>query len=108
MKKAGKQGFYWALSRRIHQKTVVGNYETDTPFEIEDEAEQNLSTILKHLIFVDLYLSYRGFHEKGSGDVVSLFVTLFTIYLSLFKQTAETTSPEHFSRNLLYFSQLSR
>ena len=107
MKKAGKQGFYWALSIRIHQKTVVGNYETDTPFEIEDEAEQNLSTILKHLIFVDLYLSYRGFHEKGSGDVVSLFVTLYTIFYP-FTNKQLTTSPEHFSRNLLYFSQLSR
>ena len=40
----------------------------------------------------------RGIHEKGSGDVVSaIFYTTYNIYLSLFTQTAETTSPEPFS-----------
>ena len=37
---------------------------------------------------------YRGIHEKGSGDVVS--AVIYTIYLSLSTQTAETTSPESF------------
>ena len=41
---------------------------------------------------------YRGIHEKSSGDVVSaVCYTICAIYLSLFTQTAETTSPEPFS-----------
>ena len=40
----------------------------------------------------------REIHEKGSGDVVSaVCYTIYTIYLSLFTQTAETTSYEPFS-----------
>ena len=44
---------------------------------------------------------YRGIHEKGSGDVVSVVsYTINTIYIlsiPLLAQTAETTSPEPFS-----------
>ena len=40
---------------------------------------------------------YRGIHEEGSGDVVSaVCYTIYTIYLTLCAQTAETTSPEPF------------
>ena len=37
---------------------------------------------------------YRGIHDKGSGDVVS--VLCYTIYLSLCTKTAEMKSPDPF------------
>ena len=44
-----------------------------------------------------------GIHEKGSEDFVSaVCYTIYTIYLSLCTQTAETTPPEPFSLNSLY------
>ena len=50
----------------------------------------NQSNDLK-LIKVDFI--NRGIHEKGSGDVVSaVCYTIYSIYLSLCIQTAETTS----------------
>ena len=40
-------------------------------------------------------LNLGGIHEKGSRDVVSAVCdTVYTIYLSLYTQTAETTSLE--------------
>ena len=45
----------------------------------------------------------RGIHEKGSGDVVSaVCYTIYTIYLSLCTQKAETISPKPFSRFFFY------
>ena len=42
---------------------------------------------------------YRVIHKKGSDDVASdVCYTIYTIYLSLCTQTAETTSPELCSR----------
>ena len=45
-------------------------------------------------------VSYREIHEKGLGDVVSakaVRYTIYTIYLSLCIQAAETTYPDPFS-----------
>ena len=51
--------------------------------------------------------TYRGFHEKGSGDVVSAVChTIFTIYLPLCTRPVETTSPEPFSLTPLYNAEL--
>ena len=42
--------------------------------------------------------TYRGIRKKGFGDVVSaVCCTIYTMYLSLWTQTAETTSLEPFS-----------
>ena len=54
------------------------------------------------LFHVKTFLNW-GIHLKGSGDVVSaVCYTMYTIYICLCSQTAETTSPEHFSRISLY------
>ena len=51
-------------------------------------------------------LSYRGIQEKGSGYVVlTVCYTIYTIYLSLCTQTAETTSLELFSESPLYHTR---
>ena len=52
--------------------------------------------------------TYRGIREKGSGDVISSVCdTIYTIYLSLCKQKAETTSPDPFSWIPLYTESTS-
>ena len=58
------------------------------------------------LCYVKFYYNviHRGIHEKGSGDVVSaVCFTIYTIYLSLCTQSAETTSSELFSWIPLYY-----
>ena len=59
--------------------------------------------LFKTNTYIDLLHTFRGIPEKGSGDVVSaVCYTIHTIYLSLCTQTAETKSPESFSRIALY------
>ena len=53
--------------------------------------------------FQQYVYTYRGIHEKASGDVVTaIFYTTLNIYLSFFTQIAVTTSPEPFSWISLY------
>ena len=47
---------------------------------------------------VKRYFIYRGIHEKGSGDVLAVCYSIYTIYLSLCTQTAETTAPQPFRK----------
>ena len=55
---------------------------------------------------MDIIFWYEGIHEKGSGDVVSTACyTIYTIYIFLCTQTAETTYPEPFSWIPLYQNQ---
>ena len=58
--------------------------------------------IIKSLHFT---CKYRGIHKNDSRYVVSaVCITIYTIYISLCTQTAETTSPEPFSRIPLYIT----
>ena len=46
--------------------------------------------------------AYRRCLEKGSDDIESVCCTIYSVYLSLCTQTAETIVSEPFSRHPLY------
>ena len=45
---------------------------------------QSKGHVYYHLFYINIY--YRGIHEKGSGDFVSIYLSIYlsTIYLSIY------------------------